>query len=87
MFPMTTAYPRRAERHQRPFNHLPAEGSTERKRWGEKHESLILDSCHMLNYSSATMQVKAEEESITVYGAQVLPLCESSTWSFHYNGS
>lgn len=40
-----------------------------RKRRGETHESLILDSCCMLNYSSATMQVKAEEESITVYRA------------------
>lgn len=64
MFPMTTAYPRRAERHQRPFNHLPAERSKERKRWGETHESLILDSCCMLNYSTTTIQVKAEEESI-----------------------
>lgn len=69
MFPMTTAYPRRAGRHQRPLNHPPAEVSAERKRRGETHESLILDSCCMLNYSTATMQVKAEEESITVYRA------------------
>lgn len=87
MFPMTTAYPRKAERHQRPFNHLPAEGSTERKRRGETHESLILDSCRMLNYCTATMQVKVGEESITVYRARALPRRGSSTWSFPYNGS
>lgn len=61
MFPMTTAYPRRAERHKRPFNHLPAERSTERERWGETHESLILDSYCMLNYFAGTMKVKAKE--------------------------
>ena len=87
MFPMTTAYPHKAGRHQRPFNHLPAEGSTGERRWGETHESLILDSQCMLNYFTATMQVTAEEESITVYTAQVLPLCESSPWSFPYDGS
>lgn len=39
--------------------------STERKRWGEIRESLILDSCRMLNYPGATVHVKAEEESMT----------------------
>lgn len=65
----------------------PAEVSAEGKRWCERHESLIRDSCCMLNYSTATVQLKAEEESISVYRAQVLPLCESLTWSFPYNGS
>lgn len=32
MFPMTTAYPHRAGRHQRPFNHRRAKVSAERKR-------------------------------------------------------
>lgn len=87
MFPMTTAYPCTAGRHQRPFNHPPAEVSAEKKRRGDTHESLIRDSCCMLNYFTATMQVKAEEESITADRAQVLPLCESSTWLFPYSGS
>lgn len=77
MSPMTTAYPRRAGRHQRPLNHPPAEGSTLKRRWAETHESLIVNSGRALNYSAATARVKAEEESITVRGAQVLPLCEN----------
>lgn len=79
MFPMTTAYPPRAGRHQRPFNHPPAEVSPERKRWGETHESLILDSCRMLDYSTATLQVKADRgvnHWVQSTGS------ESSTWSF-----
>lgn len=64
--------------HRRPFNHLPAECNTEKERWGETHESLILDSCCMLNYPIATVQGKAEEESIIMYIAQILPVCESS---------
>ncbi len=81
MFPMTTAYPRGAGGDTRGFSIIGRlKGRAERKRRGEAHESQILDSCTMLNYFTATVQVKAEEESITVYGAQVRPLCESSTW-------
>lgn len=67
-----------AERHQRPFNHPPAEVSAARKRWwlwGGAHESQVLDSCSMFNYSTATMQAKGERESITVHGA-----CSGTVW-------
>lgn len=58
-----------------------------RKRWEETHESQVLDSRCMFNYSTATMEANEERESVSVRKAQVLPLCESLTWLFPCNGS
>lgn len=41
----------------------------------------------MFNDYTATMQVKAEEESITAQSEWVLPQCESLAGSLPYNGN
>lgn len=78
MFPMTTAYPPRPGRHQRPFNHSLAEGNTEYGGGGP----LVADSCCMFNYPTATILTKSEKESITAYSVQVLPPPKRSSTLF-----